>query len=205
MRVLKWIEPILEGAKSIFTHLVRNSLDHGVEHPDERIKSGKNPEGSIAVQVSQNTGFVQFEIIDDGGGINPEKLKEKALNKNIITQSQLENMSDDAALNLIYSPGFSTAGNITDISGRGVGMDVVKTEVEKLGGSISLKSELGSGTTFTIKLPQSMAILHSLIINSNDKSYAIPRNNISEVIRVNGNDTGSFKEVEGSTLLKHRG
>ena len=196
---------ILEGAKSIFTHLVRNSLDHGVEHPDERIKSGKNPEGSIAVQVSQNTGFVQFEIIDDGGGINPEKLKEKALNKNIITQSQLENMSDDAALNLIYSPGFSTAGNITDISGRGVGMDVVKTEVEKLGGSISLKSELGSGTTFTIKLPQSMAILHSLIINSNDKSYAIPRNNISEVIRVNGNDTGSFKEVEGSTLLKHRG
>jgi two-component system, chemotaxis family, sensor kinase CheA len=196
---------ILEGAKSIFTHLVRNSLDHGIELPEARRAKGKDQEGNILIDVSQNTGFVQFLISDDGSGIDPQKLKEKALSKSIITQSQMEEMSDDAALNLIYSPGFSTNGNVTDISGRGVGMDVVKTEVEKLSGSISLKSDPSSGTLFTIKLPQSMAILHSLIIQANNQSYAIPRNNISEVIRVDGGDKESFKEIEGSTLLRHRG
>jgi two-component system chemotaxis sensor kinase CheA len=100
----------------------------------------KDSECNISIDVSQNTGFVQFLISDDGNGIDPQKLKEKALSKSIITQTQMDNMSDDAALNLIYSPGFSTTANVTDISGRGVGMDVVKTEVEKLSGSISLKS-----------------------------------------------------------------
>lgn len=203
-----WIEmdrTILEGAKSIFTHLVRNSLDHGIEMPEKRVTKGKKQEGKLKIAVSQNTGFVQFVISDDGGGIDPEKLKEKALSKGIITQQQSESMADDKALNLIYAPGFSTSGNVTDISGRGVGMDVVKTEVEKLGGSIHLESRLGEGTSFTIKLPQSMAILHSLVVRAHNQSYAIPRNNISEVIKINSSVEDSFQEVEGSTMLKHRG
>ena len=114
-------------------------------------------------------------------------------------------MDDDKAVNLVYMPGFSTAGQISDVSGRGVGMDVVKTEVEKLGGSINLESVLGQGTKITIKLPQSMAILHSLVVKSGNHNFAIPRNNISEVLKISDSDLGQFQEVEGSTLLRHRG
>ena len=196
---------ILEGAKAIFTHVLRNSLDHGIESPEERISNGKSGEGLLKIDVTQSTGYVQFTVSDDGAGISRDKIKAKAVSNGIITKVQADAMDHDKALNLIYSPGFSTSGNVTDISGRGVGMDVVKTEIEKLGGSISVKSEEGYGTTFTIKLPQSMSILHSLIVKSRKQSYAIPRNNISEVLKVTEDQSDIFQEVEGSTLLKHRG
>ena len=175
---------IIEAIKDPLTHLVRNSIDHGIEPPDERTRVGKPPVGTLVMRAYHEGGQVIIEIEDDGRGIDIEKVKKKAVEKGIITPEEAERMSDHEALNLIFRPGFSTAEKVTNISGRGVGMDVVKTNIERLGGSIEIRSVKGSGTTVRIKIPLTLAIVPALIVVSGGERYAIPQVNLKELVNI---------------------
>jgi len=150
---------VLEAIKDPLTHCVRNSVDHGIESPEARVAAGKPAEGTLTLRASHENGSVVIEITDDGGGINIERVKAKALENGIHTPAQIEQMSDRAIADLIFAPGFSTAGEVTNLSGRGVGMDVVRTNVEKIGGTVDLNSVAGQGCTFTITIPLTLAII----------------------------------------------
>ncbi len=175
---------IIESIKDPLTHMVRNSIDHGIELPDIRIQRDKPAAGILVMRAYHEGGQVIIEIQDDGAGIDPEKLKNKALEKGILTEDQLNSLSDREALMLIFQPGFSTAEKVTNISGRGVGMDVVKTNIEKLGGTVELQSEVGHGTTVKIKIPLTLAIIPALIVHSADQRYAIPQVNLVELVHL---------------------
>lgn len=176
---------LIEAMKDPLTHLIRNAIDHGVELPAIRQASGKPAEGCLSMRAYHEGGQVHIEIGDDGAGINPAKLRNKALEKGLISQERAVAMSDQDIRRLIFLPGFSTAEKITNISGRGVGMDVVKTNIEKIGGVIDLESELGRGTTFKIRIPLTLAIVPALIVTSGKQRFAIPQVNLLELIRVN--------------------
>jgi len=175
---------IIEAIKDPLTHLVRNSIDHGIEPPDERAQVGKPPVGTLVMRAYHEGGQVIIEIEDDGRGIDIEKVKKKAVEKGLVTPEEAERMSDHEALNLIFRPGFSTAEKVTNISGRGVGMDVVKTNIERLGGSIEIRSVKGSGTTVRIKIPLTLAIVPALIVVSGGERYAIPQVNLKELVNI---------------------
>ncbi len=176
---------IIESIKDPLTHMVRNSIDHGIEPPDIRVQKEKPPVGTLTMKAYHEGGQVIIEIVDDGAGIDPNKLRQKAVEKGIITEEQAEALSDREALMLIFQPGFSTAEKVTNISGRGVGMDVVKTNIEKLGGTVELLSEVGVGTTIKIKIPLTLAIIPALIVTSQDQRYAIPQVNLVELVHLN--------------------
>ena len=176
---------LIEAMKDPLTHLIRNAIDHGVELPAVRRAAGKPEEGCLSMRAYHEGGQVHIEIGDDGAGINPVKLRDKALEKGLITPERAAAMSDQDIRRLIFLPGFSTAEKITNISGRGVGMDVVKTNIEKIGGVIDLESELGHGTTFKIRIPLTLAIVPALIVTSGRERFAIPQVNLLELIRVN--------------------
>ncbi len=176
---------LIEAMKDPLTHLIRNAIDHGVELPAVRRAAGKPEEGRLSMRAYHEGGQVHIEIGDDGAGINPVKLRDKALEKGLITPERAAGMSDQDIRRLIFLPGFSTAEKITNISGRGVGMDVVKTNIEKIGGVIDLESELGHGTTFKIRIPLTLAIVPALIVTSGRERFAIPQVNLLELIRVN--------------------
>ncbi len=173
---------IIEVIKDPLTHMVRNSVDHGIEAPEIRIQKGKPQVGTLIMKAYHEGGQVIIEIQDDGAGMNPETLKEKAIEKGVITPDQAASLSDREALMLIFQPGFSTAEQVTNISGRGVGMDVVKTNIEKLGGTVELKSEVGLGTTVRIKIPLTLAIIPALIVRAAGQRYAIPQVNLVELV-----------------------
>lgn len=175
---------ILEAINDPLTHLVRNSVDHGLEMPDERQKIGKDVIGNVFLKAYHEAGQVNIEIRDDGSGIDPNKLTSMALGKNLITEDQAINMSEKEKINLIFLPGFSTAEKISDVSGRGVGMDVVKTNLDKLGGVVDIDSDLGEGTTIKIKLPLTLAIIPSQLISVSGERYAIPQVNLEELFRI---------------------
>ncbi len=175
---------IIEVIKDPLTHMVRNSIDHGIEPPDIRVQKGKPPVGTLVMRAYHEGGQVIIEIQDDGAGIDPQKVKKKAIEKGILTPEQAENLSDRDALMLIFQPGFSTAEKVTNISGRGVGMDVVKTNIEKLGGAVDLQSEVGKGTTVRIKIPLTLAIIPALIVHTAGQRYAIPQVNLVELVRL---------------------
>ena len=175
---------ILEGLGDPLTHLVRNSADHGIEMPDERETKGKPVTGQILLRAFHESGQVLIEIIDDGKGLDPEKLTEKAISKGLITEEQSKDMSDKEKVNLIMLPGFSMAEEVTDVSGRGVGMDVVKTNLDKMGGHVEIVSELGVGTTIRIKLPLTLAIIPSLLASSCGERFALPQVNVGELLRI---------------------
>ncbi len=175
---------IIEVIKDPLTHMVRNSIDHGIEPPDIRVQRGKPPVGTLVMRAYHEGGQVIIEIQDDGAGIDPQKVKKKAIEKGILTPEQAENLSDRDALMLIFQPGFSTAEKVTNISGRGVGMDVVKTNIEKLGGAVDLQSEVGKGTTVRIKIPLTLAIIPALIVHTAGQRYAIPQVNLVELVRL---------------------
>ncbi len=179
---------IIEAIKDPLTHLVRNSIDHGIEHPDERAQVGKPPVGTLVMRAYHEGGQVIIEIEDDGRGIDVEKVKKKAVEKGLITPEEAERMSDHEAINLIFRPGFSTAEKVTNISGRGVGMDVVKTNIERLGGSIEIRSVKGAGTTVRIKIPLTLAIVPALIVLSGGERYAIPQVNLKELVNIESED-----------------
>ncbi len=175
---------IIESINDPLTHLVRNSVDHGIETPEERTKKGKDIRGLIVLKAYHAAGQVVIEISDDGKGLDGNMLAEAAIKKGLITSDQAKVMSEKERINLILLPGFSTAKEITDVSGRGVGMDVVKTNLDQLGGSIEIESEVGKGSTISIKLPLTLAIIPCQIVMTGGERYAIPQVNLEELLRI---------------------
>ena len=175
---------IIEGLGDPLTHLVRNSTDHGIEMPDVRVKAGKPAMGTIVLKAYHEAGQVIIEIVDDGGGLDTEKIVAKALSRGLISPDQAKSMSDKEKANLIFLPGLSTAEQVTDVSGRGVGMDVVKSNLDQLGGQVDIETERGKGTTIRIKLPLTLAIIPSLLVSVGQERYAIPQVNVDELLRI---------------------
>ncbi|MBN1904124.1 MAG: chemotaxis protein CheW [Deltaproteobacteria bacterium] len=197
---------ILEAINDPLTHLVRNSVDHGIELPAERQRAGKEPVGHVMLKAYHEAGQVNIEIRDDGKGMNPDKLAKVALEKNIITEDQAIAMSDKEKINLIFLPGFSTAEKVSDVSGRGVGMDVVKTNLDKLGGVVDIESLMGKGTIIKIKLPLTLAIIPSQLISVCGERYAIPQVNLEELFRIPANQVKDrIEKVGDAEVVRLRG
>ena len=176
---------IIEKIGESLLHIIRNSIDHGIETPAERRKAGKATHGIIRLTAHYEGGHVEIELRDDGGGIDLEKLKSKAVKKNIVTQSELDNILESEIINLVFHPGLSSSEIITDISGRGVGMDVVKQNIiNELKGNIQISTQAGQGTSIIIRLPLTMAIINVLLIQAAQKVFAVPSANIEEIIRL---------------------
>jgi len=192
---------IIEAISDPLTHLVRNSIDHGIEPPAERLAKNKPPKGTIILSASHEAGSVLLQIKDDGQGLNGEAFVQKAIENGLLRSDQARAMSAKEKLNLILQPGFSMAKTVTDISGRGVGMDVVKTNFEKLGGQIDISSKLGKGTTINIKLPLTLAIISSQLIRNNGERYAIPQVNLVELLRIPANQIKDRIERVGSAQV----
>lgn len=195
---------IVEAIADPLTHLVRNSCDHGIEEPAARASAGKSTVGSVVLRAFHQAGKVMIEIIDDGAGIDPVKLRAIATEKGVITEESAEQMSDHDAINLIFAPGFSTAKEVTDVSGRGVGMDVVRTNIEKLGGSVEVHSKLGFGSTIRITLPLTLAIVPSMIVSADERPFALPQANIVELVQTGGPDK-RIEKVSNAEVLRLRG
>jgi two-component system chemotaxis sensor kinase CheA len=197
---------IIELLSDPLTHLIRNCADHGVETPDIRAKAGKPAQGEVVLKAFQEGGKVIIEIIDDGTGINPDIIRAKAVEKGVITKEAAQTMSAKELQMLIFAPGFSTAQVVSDVSGRGVGMDVVKTNIERLGGTVEIESETGKGTTITLKLPLTLAIIPSLIIQSENRRFAIPQVGLDEVVRIRARDVATrIERVHDAEVLRLRG
>ena len=175
---------VLEMIQDPLTHLVRNAVDHGIESPEVRIAKGKREEGTITLRAFHENGQVNIEISDDGGGIDVARVKEKALKNNLITSEMAALSSPRDLLRLIFLPGLSTAKSVTDVSGRGVGMDVVKSNIERIGGSLDIQSRNGAGTTITIAIPLTLAIIPALLVRSGGECYAIPQASVVELVRL---------------------
>jgi two-component system chemotaxis sensor kinase CheA len=175
---------ILEGLSDPLTHMVRNAVDHGLELPADRVAAGKPATGTVTLSAAHQAGQVVIEISDDGPGLSAEKIAASSLAKGLITRERLQTMSDRDKMALIFQPGVSTAAKVSDVSGRGVGMDVVKTNLDRLGGKIEIDSAPGKGTRFRIKLPLTLAIIPSLLISNAGERFAIPQANVGELIRI---------------------
>jgi two-component system, chemotaxis family, sensor kinase CheA len=197
---------IIEAIKDPLTHLVRNSVDHGIELPEARVQAGKQRTGRLILRAFHEGGQVIIEITDDGGGLKPERIRQKALDRGIVTAEQSARMSEREIFNLIFLPGFSTAEKITNVSGRGVGMDVVKTNVEKIGGTVDIQSTPGKGTTVRVKIPLTLAIIPALVVTCGGDRYAIPQVSLLELVRIKAEDVGkSIELVHGAPVYRLRG
>ncbi|GAB4175859.1 MAG: chemotaxis histidine kinase/response regulator CheAY2 [Calditrichia bacterium] len=182
-------------------HILRNAVDHGIESPEEREKAGKPRKGQIHLKAYHEGNSIVIECTDDGKGIDPEKIKNKAIENGLITDSEAAKLSNSEAFDLIFSPGFSTAEKVTNISGRGVGMDVVKTHVTNLNGIISIDSEIGKGTSFRLQLPLTLAIIQGLVIQVHDEVYIIPLSSVLETYRINKEE---MYTVKGNYVIRLR-
>jgi two-component system chemotaxis sensor kinase CheA len=213
---------IIEAINDPLTHIVRNSCDHGIEDPDVRIAKSKNPEGMLLLRAFHEGGVVNIEISDDGAGMNPELLKKIAVEKGLIRADLAASMADRDARHLIFAPGFSTAAKVTSISGRGVGMDVVKTNIEKIGGSVDVLEREPCGTIIRIKIPLTLAIIPGLVVsldpdppqmnrscnsgNLRDQRFVVPQANLLELVRLEGErDLQLIKNLHGTAIFHHRG
>jgi len=197
---------IVDVIKDPLTHMVRNSIDHGIEAPDLRVQKDKPEIGTLIMKAYHEGGQVIIEIKDDGAGIDPNKIKKKAIEKGVITKEQAPYMSDRDVINLVFAPGFSTAEQVTNISGRGVGMDVVRTNIEKLGGNVEVQSEVGHGTTVKVKIPLTLAIIPALIVRSKGQRYCIPQVNLVELVSLGKDDiTKDIQIVGDSEFYRLRG
>jgi two-component system chemotaxis sensor kinase CheA len=197
---------IIEAIKDPLTHIVRNSADHGVETPTKRVAAGKSAEGRLLLRAYHEGGQVIIEISDDGAGLDSEKLRRKAVEKGLITAEQSAQMSERDALNLIFLPGFSTAEKVTNVSGRGVGMDVVKTNIEKIGGTVDVQSVLGAGTTVKMKIPLTLAIVPGLVVLSAGRRFVIPQVSLLELVLIDGDQTrNGIEMVHGAPVYRLRG
>jgi len=192
---------IVEELNDPLVHILRNAADHGIESPDDRIAAGKPEKGCVTIQTRQEGNHMAITIADDGRGLDPEKLKAKATQRNLITKDQARDMSNSEACNLIFAAGFSTAEKVTNVSGRGVGMDVVRTNVQKLKGIIEISSEIGKGTTFTIKLPLTLAIIQGLLTQVQNEVFSIPLNSVIEVVRI---EKSNIQTIRGKEVIKLR-
>jgi len=183
-------------------HLLRNAGDHGLETPDVRVKAGKDPVGNIDLRAYQDGNNVIIEVNDDGNGIDVSKIKNKAISNGVLSAEQADSMSDQEIIELLFRPSFSTAEKISDVSGRGVGLDVVKTKIEALGGDIEVKTELGKGSKFIIRLPLTLAIIQALMVNLGEEKYAIPLNTIQNIEDVLISD---IKYIQNQEVINLRG
>ena len=197
---------VLELIKDPLTHMVRNSADHGLEMPDERAASGKQETGKIILEAFHEGGHIIIKITDDGRGLNSEKIKKKVIENGLASEAELEGMSKQQIQNFIMRAGFSTAEQITNVSGRGVGMDVVRSNIEKIGGTIALTSEEGEGSTFTIKIPLTLAIVSALIVECCGERFAVPQTSVVELVRASTNNTSdhTIEMINGSPVLRLR-
>ena len=189
---------ILTEISDPLMHILRNSVDHGIESPAERQQAGKEPTGNITLRASRERDHVIIEVEDDGAGLDVEGIKNKAIEKGVRSPEELEAMDDSAIYDLIFHPGFSTADEVTDTSGRGVGMDVVHDTVTQLDGSVNVDSEPGHGTTVALRLPVTMAIVKVLFVEVGDEEYGVPIKNVDEITA-----TSSVKQVNGTEVIKH--
>jgi two-component system chemotaxis sensor kinase CheA len=197
---------IIEAIKDPLTHLVRNAVDHGIESPEQRKKAGKPLEGRLSLRAFHEGGQVNIEISDDGAGIDVDRVKRKAVEHGTITSDHAGRMSEREGLNLIFLPGLSTAERVTNVSGRGVGMDVVKTNIEKIGGMVDVQSTAGRGTTLKIKIPLTLAIIPALIVTSGKERFAIPQVSLLELVRLEGSDAiAGIEDIGGAPVYRLRG
>ncbi|MDQ1292385.1 MAG: two-component system, chemotaxis family, sensor kinase CheA [Actinomycetota bacterium] len=196
---------VLEAIKDPLTHLVRNAVDHGIESPEVRKAAGKPTEGQLKLRAYHEAGQVHLEIIDDGAGIDPARITAKAIERGVVTQSQLATMTQREILHLIFLPGFSLAPKVTNVSGRGVGMDVVKTRIEAIGGSVDVVSKVGKGSTFRLTIPLTLAIIPALTIGCGGGRYAVPQVSVLELVRLSGEHArGGIELISGAPVYRLR-
>jgi two-component system chemotaxis sensor kinase CheA len=197
---------IIEAIRDPLTHMVRNAVDHGIEPPSERTNKGKPAEGRLHLHAFHEGGKVIIEITDDGGGIDATRVRDKALQTGLVTHEQVARMTESELVNLVFLPGFSTADRVTQFSGRGVGMDVVRTNIEKIGGAVDIESRRGQGTTVRMKIPLTLAIIPALIVTSSGERYAIPQVSLLELVRLDGDQVRKGIEwVHGAPVYRLRG
>ena len=197
---------IIETIKDPLTHLVRNCIDHGIEASEVRKQAGKAATGILKLRAFHEGGQVNIEVSDDGAGLNAERIRQKAVERGLVSAQQSGRMSDRDVFNLIFLPGFSTAEKVTNVSGRGVGMDVVKTNVEKTGGTVDVQSTAGKGTTVKIKIPLTLAIIPALMVTSGGERFAIPQVSLLELVRMESSESGrGIEMVHGAPVYRLRG
>lgn len=193
---------LIEAVKDPLTHIVRNACDHGIETPEDRLAKGKPEAGTITIKAYHEGGQVIVDIVDDGKGLSRVKLLKKAIEKGIVQADKVSELKDRDVHALIFAPGFSTAEHVTNVSGRGVGMDVVKSNIEKIGGLVEISSEEGYGTRITLKIPLTLAIVPAMIIRSNEDRYAIPQVKLVELVRI---EKKSIELLQGQAIYRLRG
>ncbi|MGF1606867.1 MAG: chemotaxis protein CheW [Rhodothalassiaceae bacterium] len=195
---------VLELIKDPLTHMVRNSADHGIESPAVRLAAGKPEQGTVRLTAYHEGGHIIIEIADDGQGIPVDKIRNKVVEKGLATDAELDNMSDNQIQKFIFHPGFSTAAQVTSVSGRGVGMDVVRTNIEKIGGTIDMVSVEGKGSTFQIKIPLTLAIVAALIVEASGERFAIPQISVLELVRASDNSEHRIERIKDTPVLRLR-
>ena len=195
---------VLELIKDPLTHMVRNSADHGIEPPLERKAAGKNECGTIRLSAYQEGGSITIEVADDGRGLDYAEIRRKAVERGLAGAAEIERMSDARVAKFIFHPGFSTAKTISSVSGRGVGMDVVLTNIEMIGGTVDIRSEKGRGTRFTIKIPLTLAIVAALIVSAESQRFAIPQLAVRELVRVGSQSEAAIERINGTPVLRLR-
>jgi two-component system chemotaxis sensor kinase CheA len=183
-------------------HIIRNSIDHGIETPEKRVNLGKPKEGTVILKAFPDGNNVVVEVYDDGGGIDIEAVKRKAIEKEIITSQEADLLSEEEIKTLLFEPGFSTSDEVSDVSGRGVGLDVVKSKIESINGSIEIESEANVGTRFIIRIPLTLAIIQALLIKLENEIYAIPLSSITEITSI---DKDSIRNIQGQDIILYRG
>lgn len=193
---------LMEDIIDPITHLLRNAIDHGVEMPNQRVAKGKNPEATVTLSAKHEENHILISVSDDGNGISVEHVRQAAVSRGIITLEAADRLTESEAMSLIFLPSVTTATEVTDISGRGVGMDVVKSNIERLGGSVDVKSQPGNGSTIIIRLPLTLAIVQALLVQAGDTIFAIP---LSAIVETSRCDTGMLTTIEGRSVLPFRG
>ncbi|MGH7184757.1 MAG: chemotaxis protein CheW, partial [Pseudomonadota bacterium] len=195
---------VLELIKDPLTHMVRNSADHGLESTADRVKAGKPEVGKVTLEAFHQGGHIIIRIADDGRGLSAEKIKKKAIESGLATESELDAMTEQQIQRFIFKAGFSTAAKVTSVSGRGVGMDVVRTNIEKIGGTIELNSVEGKGTSLTIKIPLTLAIVSALIVECGGERFAVPQISVLELVRAASNSENTIERINGTPVLRLR-
>jgi two-component system chemotaxis sensor kinase CheA len=196
---------IIEAIKDPLTHLVRNCCDHGIETAEERARAGKPPHGVVSLKAYHEGGQVNIEVADDGAGVDVVRIKVKALEKGLIRPEQAERMSEHEAMHLMFLPGFSTAKTVTNVSGRGVGLDVVRCNIERIGGTVDVTSTKGKGTLIRLKIPLTLAIIPGLVAVSGGERFLIPQASLLELLRLEGDSAGKIERVHGTPVYRRRG
>jgi two-component system, chemotaxis family, sensor kinase CheA len=195
---------LVELIRDPLTHLIRNCADHGIETPDKRLALGKPEEGTIKVTATHEAGYIMIDVSDDGRGLDLERIRYKAQAKGLVTAAEAKSLPDDEVGRFIFAPGFSTSQSVTSISGRGIGMDIVRDNIESIGGSIALTTTAGKGTRFSLKIPLTLAIAPALIVESRGHHFALPQQSVIEAVRIDAESGHSLERIQGSPVLRLR-